>query len=231
MLKTAEAEKYKCKYCDHEFKRETSLVVHMCEQKRRHTTFNDKDIQYGFHTYNKFYQYSQDPNKTKTPEEFMKSAYYKAFVKFGRYIVNTKCIKIDRFMMFVIRSGIKLDNWASDKTYTKFIDEAVKTESVTDALMRSIAYSEQWAEDKKMKPHDLLRYGSQNRITQAIIAGHISPWVLYQSDTGVDFLGKLSSEQMTMIWDIIDPKFWNATFESADEDVQTAKTVLGELGW
>lgn len=224
-------ETYKCQYCNKDFKREKTLAVHMCEQKRRHLAFKDKDVQYGFATYNKFYQYTQNKAKTKTPTEFAKSPYYTAFVRFGKYIIDTQCIGADRFIQWVIKSGIKLDNWAKDSTYTKYLEERIKIESINDALIRAIEYSEVWATDRDMEAKDILRYGSASRLCYAIAAGHISPWILYTSQSGQDFLGRLASEQTKLIYDIIEPEKWHDIMIKRAEDVEVAKAVLGELGW
>ena len=222
---------YTCQYCKKDFKRENSLTVHICEQKRRHDVKDDKGVQLGLYAYIKFYQYAQDRTKTKTFEEFRQSPYYIAFVKFGNYCIRTRCIKIERFIDFVVRSKIKLDSWASDKTYTEFLDNALKTENVSDALTRAIEYSIEWSAEKNMQAEDLLRYGSTNRICHAIVSGHLSPWVIYQSVSGQEFLGKLTSEQMEMVWDVINPDFWQPQFDASHVDAEYAKEMLKNAGW
>jgi hypothetical protein len=225
------AETYQCQYCKKDFARENSLVVHMCEQKRRFSEQGEKGVKLGLLTYNKFYQHTQNRNKTKSFEEFAKSPYYKAFVKFGRYVTSSHCIAVERFIRFVITSNIKLDNWAKDSTYTKFLDDLIKKENVQEALVRSIESSIEWGNDKNMQPQDMLRYGSENRICQWVNAGKVSPWALYHSQSGVKLIQRLSSEQRTMIWDMIDPEYWDGVFSSRTADVAFAEEILKEAGW
>lgn len=224
-------EPYVCKYCEKGFKRERTLAVHVCEQKRRHMSKDDKGVALGFHTYNKFYQHAQGDHMHKTYEEFAQSPYYTAFVKFGNYCLKTKCIKIERFIDWVVASGIKLDQWATDATYTKFLEKILKTENVNDALTRAIEYSIEWGEEKQMKPEDVLRYGSENRLCHAIVTGKLSPWVIYQSASGQEFLGKLNSEQMQIIWDVIDPDYWADVFEVKPSDTSYVQEMLKNAGW
>jgi len=224
-------ETHSCYYCQKEFKRESTLNVHMCEPKRRFHNKNDKGVVLGMHTFDKFYKYAQNHTGTKTFDEFIHSPYYIAFVKFGNYCIKTKCIKIDRFIEFVVTSGIKLDKWATDDTYTQFLARALKTENVNDALARAIEYSIDWGTEKSMRPEDVMRYATSNRLCSAIISGKISPWVIYQSMSGQEFLGRLSDEQRILIWDIIDPDYWDITFANKLSDVEYVEEILKNAGW
>jgi len=228
---TEKAEVFTCQYCDKAFKRERTLIAHACEQKRRHEAQGEKGVALGLYTYNKFYQHAQDRNKTRTFEDFRKSPYYIAFVKFGNYCIRTKCIKIERFIDWVVRSKIKLDAWATDKTYTAFLEEALRSENVTDALTRAIEYSIEWAADREMKAEDVLRYGSAGAACQAIVSGHLSPWVIYHSESGQNMLGNLSEEQMAMVWNVIDPEFWTPRFEAGFVDTEYVSEMLKGAGW
>ena len=78
----------KCTYCDKEFARERTLQVHLCEPKRRHLQKGEKWVQNAFMVFQRFYEIHQHNSKPKTYEDFCKSAYYNAFVKFGRYIMH-----------------------------------------------------------------------------------------------------------------------------------------------
>lgn len=224
-------ESYTCQFCNKEFKREGSLVVHLCEQKRRFNSKDDKGVKLALLTYIKFYQYTQDRTKVKTFTEFAKSPYYNAFVKFGNYCINTHCIKVDKFIDYVIRSGIKLDNWATDKTYSLFLSQELRTEPVRDALARSIEFSIHWSNEKNIQPEDILRYGNTNMITYAISTGKLSPWAVYNSGSGQQFLSKLPEHQMKMIWDFIDPDFWLNRFDKLADDVAWSQEVLKNAGW
>ena len=73
---------FKCKYCEREFARETTLAVHICEQKKRYQDKDDPASRMAFQSYLKFYEITQGSAKSKTFEDFATSAYYKAFIKF-----------------------------------------------------------------------------------------------------------------------------------------------------
>ena len=78
----------KCTYCGKEFIRDRTLQVHLCEPKRRHLQKNEKWVQNAFMVFQRFYEIHQHNVKPKTYDAFCASAYYNAFVKFGRYIMH-----------------------------------------------------------------------------------------------------------------------------------------------
>ena len=96
---------YKCPYCGKSFAKEKTLVVHVCEPKRRHMSKNEKHVQLALLTYQRFYEISQK-QKNKTFDEFAKSPYYNAFVKFGSFMSNANPIYPEKFIDFVIKSGV-----------------------------------------------------------------------------------------------------------------------------
>jgi hypothetical protein len=220
-----------CGYCKKTFKRAESLVVHMCEPKRRRMDRSERGVELGFQSYLRFYEIAQAGKKVKTYDEFCESPYYKAFVKFGRYCVATRSVNPRQFTEWLLKNNKKIDNWASDKVYTEYLLDYLKVEAVDDALARSIEYSIDWSEKNSAPAHDCLRYGSTNVLCYAITAGRISPWVIYNSESGQKFLGELNTEQVAMIWPYIDSDVWQKRFADRPEDVEYAKQILKTAGW
>lgn len=222
---------FQCAYCKKQFARETSIEVHMCEPKRRRLDKTERGVELGFQAYVRFYETMQGSAKFKTYDDFCESAYYKAFVKFGRYCVSTKTINPKQFMEWLLKHQKKIDKWASDQLYTEYLLDYLKVENVSDALSRAIEYSIDWAEKHSAPAHDCLRYGNSNAICYAIVTGRISPWVLYNSKSGTKFLSELSTEQVAMIWPYIDSDLWQKKFQTYLADQEYARDILAKAGW
>jgi hypothetical protein len=222
---------YSCKYCEKNFKRENSLAVHLCERKKRWQAKDEKAVRVGFNAYLKFYEYTQHSTKVKTQMEFIKSPYYKAFVKFGRYCVDINAINIGRFIEYIIKKNKKLDYWTSDKLYTEYLIVLLHSENPIDTLTRAIKHSMKWADKNGANSKDMLRYGAVNTVCYAITNGQISSWVLYNCDSGLEFLGKLNTEQTAIIWDFINPEIWSKKIKDYSTDVNYIKKILKEAGW
>jgi hypothetical protein len=220
-----------CEYCKKEFVRETSIQVHMCEPKRRRHERDEPGPRLGFQAYIRFYESMAGSARNKTHDTFCESSYYRAFVKFGHYCVNTRVINPDRFMAWLLKHNRKIDHWCSDKVYTEYLVDHLKVEAVDDALTRAIEFGIDWAEKNASPAHDCMRYGNTNVLCYAVTAGRISPWVIYNSESGQKFLNELDATQVSMIWPYIDSDAWQKRFQDRPQDQAYAKNILKQAGW
>jgi hypothetical protein len=222
---------FHCGYCKKQFVKETSLAVHVCEPKRRRQERSERGVELGFQAFVRFYEIAQGSAKFKTFDDFADSAYYRAFVKFGRYCVDTKVINPKQYLEWLLKHNKKLDTWASDQIYTEYLIQYLKIENVSDALSRTIEFGIDWAEKNSAQPHDCLRYGSIPALCYAITAGKISPWVIYNCQSGQKFLSQLASDQIHMIWPYIDSDIWQKKFVDYSADREYATEILTQAGW
>ena len=203
----------------------------MCEPKRRRMQRDESGVRLGFQAYIKFYETMQGSAKNKTYDDFCESAYYKAFVKFGRYCVNTHVINPPQFMNWLLKNNKKIDRWCSDQIYTEYLIQHLLVEAVDDALKRAVEHSIAWEEATGHPAKDMLRYGNANALCYDITAGRISPWVIYNSNSGIEFLGNLSTEQVAIIWPYINSDAWHKKFSNYPADQEFVKDILTQAGW
>jgi len=219
---------YKCGYCGKAFTREKTLSVHICEPKRRHLSKNEKHVQLALLTYQRFYEISQNTQKKKPFDDFVGSPYYNAFVKFGSFMANTIPIYPERFIDFVIKSGVKLDHWCRDELYDTYLEELIRIEPADGAIQRTIQTMMDWADDKDAQWNHYFNYVNLNRATHDIKEGKISPWILLNSKTGKSMLQKLNDEQLEIVSPIINPQFWLKKFKTLPADVELVRDVIKE---
>jgi hypothetical protein len=222
---------YCCDYCKKEFARETSIAAHMCEPKRRYQSRNEAGVRLGFQSYIRFYETAAGSARNKDFDTFATSAYYRAFVKFGRYCVETCAINPQQFIDWLLKHNKKIDRWCSDQLYTEHLIEYLQYEAVEDALTRALLESIAWADRTGSPDRDFLRYGNINQLCYLITMGRISAWVLYNSSAGQEFLDRLPPEQLPMIWDYIDADKWNAVFRGRADHQQYMREMLTKAGW
>lgn len=226
------ATKFLCEYCRKEFVRPSSLAVHICEPKRRRQEQHERGVQLGFRAFLKFYEVSQGSSRLKTFDDFAESPYYRAFVKFGRYCVNTHAIDPEMFLDWLLKTSKKIDQWATDQNYTLYlVDYLLRREKADAALRRAIEWSLDWEERQKSPAHDCLRFGNTNAICHAITAGKISAWIIYNCESGRSLLENLSSEQISIIWPYIDSDVWQHIFANYPADREFVSQTLTDLGW
>lgn len=214
---------YVCKYCGKSFRRESTLAAHMCEPKRRWQQEKETGVQLGFRAWLRFYELSQGSAKTKTYADFVESTYYSAFVKFGQVMVQLRAVNPAAFTDHVIKSNKKLDHWTKDAVYDEYLFEYLRKEHPNDALERSFMEMQRWADETGDSFNNCFRKAAPNKICQMITNGRISPWVLFNSSSGVDFLDTLNEEQIAMIYRYIDPDFWPRKFKDYVADTEYIK--------
>ena len=211
--------------------KESSLAVHSCEPRRRRMERDEAGVRLGFQSYIKFYELTQGSAKLKTFDDFADSPYYKAFVKFGRHCVAIRAINPARFVEWVLKQNKKLDYWCKDTVYTEYLMDYLRVENVSDALARAMEFGIDWADTSGHPAEDCLRYGNSNTMTYAVSVGRISPWIIYNCESGQKFLSELDPTQIAMVWPYIDADFWQRKFKDYPADQEYAKEILTKAGW
>jgi hypothetical protein len=220
---------YKCKYCSKEFRKESSLAVHLCEEKRRWQEEKETGVQFGLQAYLRFYELTQGSAKMKSYTDFVASPYYRAFVKFGRHMVGIRAVNPKMFIDYVIKENKKLDHWTHERVYLEYLRGYMRKEAVQDALERALKEMQDYTDEHgefKNGFSDYFRYGSPNRVCHHIANGRISPWIVFNCSSGVGFLDQLSEEQIGLILSWIDPEYWQRKFQDYVADTEWVKQIL-----
>ena len=108
----------------------------------------------------------------------------------------------------------------------------LRKENPQDALERGMKEMQDYAEehpDLASYAHFFL-FANSNAVLHRILNGRISPWIVYNSNSGVAFLEKLNQEQTLMILNYIDPDYWQRRFTDYAADVEWCKHILKEAG-
>jgi hypothetical protein len=222
---------YTCQYCKKDFVREASLAVHSCEPRRRRQERNEAGVRLGFNAYLKFYELTQGSARLKTYDDFCESPYYRAFVKFGRYCVDVKTVNPARFTEWLLKNNKKIDRWCTDVMYTEYLVDYLRVENVNDALARAMEFAISWSEETGNPTQDCLRYGNTNAMVYAVTAGRISPWIIYNCESGQKFLSELDATQIAMLWPYIDSEVWTKKFADYVADQEYVRDMLQKAGW
>ena len=222
---------YRCSYCNKEYSRESSLLAHTCEPKRRIDQQNDVGVRIGYNSWLLFYKITQ-PHVVKTAyTDFCKSNFYKAFVKFGWHLHAIRAVSPPSFAEWLIKNNKKLDYWCKDALYVEYLLQYLPREKPMDALERTILELQDWSDAKGIDINLFFSKVAPPLAIQMITNGRISPWVIYCSDSGMDFISRLSTEQLDMIWPWIDPSVWNNKLNMHVADVELCKGILSQSGF
>ena len=224
---------YTCQYCKKSYARPSTLSVHQCELKRRYQQQNDRGVQIGFKSYLRFYELTQGSAKLKTYENFVDSPYYTAFVKYGWFTIAIRAVNVSSLTDWLLKNNKKLDNWCRDAVYSEWLQEYIKKEAVQDALERSLNEMQEYADsDSKLQNNfnNYFRLGSSSRIVHHITNGRVSPWVIFNCDSGIDWLSAASEEELKLIMPWINPEYWQKKLHDYMSDTEWVKSILRDAG-
>lgn len=225
----ADEDERKCEHCGRTFQRDNSLAKHLCEQKRRWLDRERPANRIALAAWQQYYRTCHPNKRNLDYASFQKSAYYSAFVKFGGYCVDIRAVNPSAYVSHLIRARTPLDNWTSDKNYTGYLVEYLRVEDALEAVRRSMDTMLTLSQDENIVLRDVLRFVNSNKICHLIVSGHISPWVLYNSDAGLEFLRNLNADQTALILDYIDPERWQIKFMRDSQGVEQVKSLLNEI--
>lgn len=218
-----------CEFCDKGFSSEKTLKVHMCEAKRRMEMRNEPAVALGYMGFQKFYSLN-GVKKEKTYEEFAKSPYFKAFHRWAMYCRNTKVVDPMIYLDWLLKEQVKIDRWNTDRVYDSYLKNFMYAESVDQALTRTWETFNDWADVNNSIPKHYILYASHSRVINDITRGRVSPWVLYVSNRGQEFIASLAPEQLELIIDYINPDKWIKKVDRSAVDLETVRQWVKDKG-
>jgi hypothetical protein len=180
--------------------------------------------------FNRFWQLTQNAKKPKSYDNFADSSYYNAFVKFGSFVNNVNPIYPDKFVDYVIKSGVKLDHWCRDELYEKYLYEMLKVEPVESAVQRSLQAMMEWGDEHSANFAHYFDYVNLNKAVHDMLGGKISPWLILNCNSGKLMISKMNDEQLEMIAPVFDVKFWFKKFKEYPADAAMIQEICKETG-
>jgi hypothetical protein len=225
-----EEQPFNCVHCGKSFMKEKTLFAHMCEPKRRAMQKDEKRVQAGFMAFNRWYQLTQNSKKDKVYDDFCKSSYYNAFVKFGSFVNNVNPLYPSKFIDYVIKSGVKLDHWCRDELYETYLYDMIKVEPVESAVQRTVQTMMEWGDNSGAQFNHYFNYVNLNRAVHDIRNGKISPWVMLNCSSGKKMLNNFNDEQLDLIAPAFDLPHWLRKFKEVPADVAMVAEICREAG-
>lgn len=229
MKETAETINNKCDHCGKVFVRSSSLFKHACEQKRRWDVRDSAAARIAYDAWISFYKTVQLNSKQRSYRDFIASPYYNAFMRYGNYCVNVNVVNVSGYTSYLIKNNVRIDDWDSDIRYSKYLIDYLRNEDGMEAVARSVKHLLSLAEIENLSLRDVFKYTSSNKICHMIITGKVSPWILYKSKEGVNFLESLNDDQRHLIFEYIDPEKWKIKFMRDPENVKQIEQLLKEI--
>lgn len=217
--------KWRCEFCDKTLSDEIRLARHTCVTKSRWLDRDSAVSRLAFSCWSAFYSQTQ-PSKKLDIADFVRSQYYGAFWRFADYCKSTRVVNVAEYQRWLLKNRHAVDRWCSDSLYTQFLLIYLPTESAFDSLYRSVETVIKLSSETTYAPAEYLRYAGRNRVCQAVAQGQVTAWMLYNCDSGIDFVRSLNETQISMVWDYIEPESWNARFARYQTEQAAIRDIL-----
>lgn len=226
------ADKHQCSFCKKSFTREKTLSVHLCEQKRRWINKDEKHVRMAFaswlHWCKKTGLYLN--KKSLTYDDFMKSSVYITFVKFGLYVEDLHMSNYLAYIDFMIKHNYKVTDWFKNSTYEYFVKMNTRQETVEDAIQKTIKYMDKWSIENHEDWTLFFEKISSQQVLDLLRNGRISPWIFFISKKAQSLLMTMSDEQVMLLDQFIDIKWWTALLRRKPNDRQFVEQIVEEYG-
>ena len=220
----------KCRWCNKDFSRESMLLSHMCEPKRRILAENDKSNRIGYNSWLLFRKL-MTPNAKKKPtyEDFTKNKYYSTFIKLGKRIIDLNIPEPESYVKYLVMNSVKFSNWSKDWVYEMYIRELTKKETVQRAAERTVLLMQHWGMEHEK---DWKLFWSSVSTTQAlhwIRVGRLSPWVLLGTIQGNMLLGRFDERQLQDATGYIEIDPWRIRIARNKSDCEWMQQVFNKV--
>lgn len=222
-----------CEWCHKAFAHESTLISHACEPRRR---WNDRNTEMGTQAlwaYNKFYQFTIPPDTTRpnhTWQEFSSSKHYTSFIKFSNWLLEQRAIESEKYVDWLLDNQIPFDRWSDAIAYQGFVKNLLNSETPEMGLSRSLKKITAWSEETGEPWQEFWLKVNANRAVSWVLDGSISPWMLYNCDSAVSFLERLTPEQLDMIQKVAPLRIWKLKIMKNRMQADAIKQTLAQAG-
>jgi hypothetical protein len=198
----------------------------MCRNKKRYLQRDEQHVKLGLKFFNDWYKRAMGAKKPKTYEEFMRSQYYGAFVRFGLYVLEARVLSPEKYLEWLIVTRANIDKWGTDSVYNAYLAEQSKKETAERAVERYVLHAEKWSEKTGNHWTEYWQKANINVIINDIKMGKISPWVILSYTPARDTLNELPGEMLNDVADTLDLAYWNRKIAVNKPTVKWIEEIL-----
>lgn len=220
---------YKCRYCQKEFVRESTLASHLCENKRRMLAKDEKQNRIAYQSWLLFRRLTiANVKNDKSYEDFISNKFFTGFMKLAKHIIDLSLDDPENFVRFIIMNSVPMHNWQTAVVYETYVKDRTKKETVERAVERSVLNMKAWAEKTGNSWEEYFTKVSTPEAVQDIRMGRISPWCTFATDQGSRLIDRFEPGQVQQLIDYMEPQSWRAKVMRQRQDAEWVQHVFNE---
>lgn len=223
---------HQCEFCKQTFAKEHTLIQHVCEPKRRHQSRDLPQVKQAFVYYHILHACLNPrlKHQPRTYAEFTQSGMWSQLVKFATWCEEQEAQEVEQFVSWLCDQNYVIHAWCDRIKYDEFLANLIKTESMEQAVCRSLKHIQTWHEASGHVMQEFFQRAHVSQICRWISQGKISGWLLYNSQSAVYFLERCSPEQLQIVQTHVPITFWKVKFLREKDQAEVVKLTLMEAG-
>lgn len=234
--KKIKKEEYKCHFCNKKYKREDTILTHKCIKRDRYNDRESRLMREALRIYILFMKLNHLPMKKDVEPlmHFIQSMYFNDFYDFANYVLNNDILEKERFLSYIMTSGISIQRWTTHAVLEDWVLHVLKTEHPERGVERSIMAIIEWSELTSSNWNTFFDNVSAQRAIAWIESGKISPWLLWTVPPEVlrKLTDRLSDSELDYIVKFIDPTYYQIkSLNPYQVAVQKLKNTLQDAGF
>jgi len=203
--------KYRCTFCNRDFKRKTWFEKHMCDKKQRFIDSNNITVIRAHRLFNHWQRRTGllRSGKMKNMEDFCKSPFYSAFVKLADFSSQEYVVSSYKYVDWLVDHNIPEKDWYREDRLEQFREYVRKTEDPESQVETTIKNIAVWCEDHRIEQVEFFSSITPGQALNMVRENRLSPWVLLGYERCLDELvARFSGELEFALDDHINLSYW-----------------------
>lgn len=221
---------YSCKFCIKEYKTQRGLDNHVCRNMEIAAEYGDLEMLKTYELFAFWFQYNGfSKKKAKTFNEFLKSPYFKEFVKMNAAIKGVYMFNKKDFVVWLSENKIPIDHWARNSIIERYKTDHDRRGRGLDHFNKTIENIVLWCDIKNYAYHQFFEHISVSDAMLWLQSGKLSPWYFLNTDKINLLWARMSEAQLEFMLSFIDIDYWEARFKVNQTEVQTIKDIINDF--